>query len=281
MKKTSNSKLKKIQKELERFVVELGKKQIKWQTKAYDLKIHHKDSQGIATSADIESEKLILKKLKLLNKKYNFDAAILSEEMAYRERVKDYEYYKKFEYCWVVDPIDGTNNFANGIDYFSISIGLIKKGKSVMGLVYRPALREMFSAIKGEGCFYSSVHQKRQRIFQKPQVKDFSQLMVVNGYGMKRTLSTKVDQQFFTKLLRQSRAIRRMGSAALDFCFVASGKLDAYWERGLCPWDIAAGLIICQEANIKVTDVLGNKVDPFSKSFLLANKSMHKKLIKI
>lgn len=273
--------LKLLQKELESFVIGLGKKQIKWQQKIAQLSIIDKKSSGIATYADVESERLIIKFLMKLNKKLKIEIPILSEEQAYRDKLKDYDYYKSFDYCWIVDPLDGTNNFANGIDYFSISIGLVKKGRPVLGVIYRPVINETFSAVKGQGCYYSSLHQKRTKIFQKSKAKDFSQLIIGNGFGMKKTLSEDIDREFFMRMLRRSRAVRRMGSAALDLAFVATGKLDAYWERGLCPWDVVAGLIICEEANVKVSDIHGKKVDPFGKSFLAANKALHKKLIKI
>lgn len=273
--------LKFIQNSLSEFVERLGQKQIKWQQKVHELKIMSKQASGIATYADVESERLILRELLRINKQVDCEIEILSEEMAYRDKIKDYEYFKNFDYCWVVDPLDGTNNFVNGIDFFAISIGLVKKGKPIFGMVYRPPLKEMFTSIKGQGTYYSSINQKKIKLTNPSKAKDFSQLVVGNGFGMKKTLSENVDQQFFMKMLKKCRAVRRLGSAALDFCFVASGKLDAYWERGLCPWDVVAGIVICEEANIRVTDLYGNKVDAFGKSFLLANKSLHKKLIKI
>lgn len=270
----SNSRLKSFIKDLTPEVKKIGEMQVKMQSKIHRLKVHNKETFGIATEIDLKSEELIFKILK----KISPDIPILSEERAFIEKVDDWSPFKKMDYCWVVDPLDGTNNYVNGIDYFSISIGLVKKGRPILGMVYRPFTQELFSAVHGCGAYYESYRQKKIKIKREDNKKEISSAIVATGFGMKKSLSDKNDQKFFLSTLKSVRAVRRLGSAALDLCFLASGKLDVYWENGLAPWDMAAGVAICEEANIQIKAGDGKKFDCFTPSIIASQKTIFRKL---
>jgi myo-inositol-1(or 4)-monophosphatase len=170
---------------------------------------------------------------------------------------------------WIVDPLDGTTNFLHGIPHFSISIALERDGEIVAGVIYEPTRDEMFSAEKGLGAF---VNDRRLRVSARRQLGE-----AVVGTGMPfgpRAARTGYIKTLET-IMRATSGIRRMGSAALDLAYVAAGRYDGFWEFGLAPWDIAAGILLVREAGGYVTDLAGGHDMMTTGDVLAANDHLH------
>lgn len=202
----------------------------------HDLSIEDKGSAyDIVTEADKASERLIIDRI---HTRFP-DHAILSEESG--------DDHRQASYQWVIDPLDGTVNYSAGIATYCVSIGLKVNGETRMGYVYAPTLDEEFLAIKGKGAFGP---------YGKLQVKSTSELQrAVVSTGFPYDKATNPDNNFATvgRILPRVRGLRRLGSAAMDLCYVAAGWLDAYWELNLKEWDACAGELIAIEAGATVT----------------------------
>ena len=256
------------------------------QKKISTLAITNKKAQGIASSADIESEKLIVDGIK---KKYP-DHFILAEETAYAEymgQMDRYKFLKEKEWVWIIDPLDGTNNFLNGLDYYGICISLVNYGEPVTGLVLRPTNGECFYAIKKRGTklvnFSKDFRRKSKAISLKKSSnkKSLCDSLLVTGFATEK--GPVFDQEFdlFKHMLGKSRGIRRMGSAALDLCYVARGVFDCFWEKGLAAWDVSAAGLICLEAGVAVTDYEGQKFHPFQPTIVASRAPLHKEILSL
>lgn len=243
------------------------------------LKIVEKAKNDLVTNADKASEKLITD---LIRKNYT-DHAILAEEASYGSKVQAKK-YSKSKYIWIIDPLDGTTNFAHGLPIYSISIGLFKSqfsesssnfeylnGEIVLGVVYAPAMNELFYAVKGKGAYLNG------RKIKVSNVKNLENSLLVTGFPY---VNKKMNLPYFAAMLDKSQAVRRLGSAALDLCYTACGRFNGYWEFGLKPWDIAAGALIVEEAGGKVSDTNGNLLDLFGKDILATNGKIHNAIIK-
>ncbi|MFC2135044.1 inositol monophosphatase family protein [Bacteroidota bacterium] len=179
------------------------------------------------------------------------------------------------EYTWVIDPLDGTTNFAHGLPIFSVSIGIQKKGQTIIGVIYDVMNNVMYSAEKGNGAYRDN---------QKINVGKNSSLeesLLVTGfpYNIKENPDDVIKK--FNDFLLEARAVRRLGSAAIDFCYVASGVFDGFWEVHLSPWDVCAGALIVEEAGGKVTDFAGESVSIHSKQYLASNGRIHDEMMKV
>lgn len=258
-----------------------GKLLIKKQKKISSLKITHKDAQGVASNADTESERLIIKGIK----KHYPDHLILAEEMAYKEfhgEKSRYDFLKNKEWVWIIDPLDGTNNFLSGMDYYAVCISLVHWGKPLTGVVYRPATGDCFIAVEGKGASYInylSTTAKKKIIKKNSKAKKLESALLVTGFTTEK--GEVFDQEFelFKMMVGKSRGIRRMGSAALDLCYVAFGIFDCFWERGLAPWDVAAAGLICLEAGVVVTDYDGRKFHPFQETIIAARAPLNREIL--
>lgn len=243
-----------------------------------NLKVHHKEAQGVASEADIGAEERILKAIKKRYPHHEF----LAEESAYalfKGAKEKYEYLKEKEWVWVIDPLDGTNNFLNGLDYYAICISLVNFGKPVLGVVYRPRTGETFTALEGKGAWVrlsnASKFKKLQCLKSK---KPLSECLLVTGFTTEKGEVFDREFDLFKNMMGKSRGIRRMGSAALDLCYVASGIFDAFWERGLAPWDVSAAGIICLQAGIQITTYEGESFHPFQSTIVAAKKEIKNQL---
>jgi myo-inositol-1(or 4)-monophosphatase len=220
---------------------------MKYEDKINTLAIDDKKGEGIATEADLALEKFISEELRKIE-----DIDVLGEESFFLSGKKDFEEFKE-KRLWVIDPIDGTNNFVNQIPFYSISVALVDKGIPQFGVVHNPRYGETFYAIKGEGAFYTrDINTQASKINSPENVKKISECIVSLG-----ALARKRDdlgRENFMKVLKKTRAIRKFGSAALDMCYVSLNRIDIYSENNLKPWDTAAALLVCEEAGIKVTD---------------------------
>ncbi|MFK7823075.1 MAG: inositol monophosphatase [Oligoflexales bacterium] len=214
--------------------IEVGAYQVEY-FRSNDLEISTKSTDSdLVTKVDKNSEKMILEKI---NAKYS-KSKIIAEESG--------ESGVDSDYTWVIDPLDGTNNYASGLPIFAISIGLYKLGKPVIGVVYAPYLKEMYYASKGNGAYLNG---KKLEISTKESLKH---CMVGTGFPYDKAYAKLNNLDYFNNLLPKVRGIRRYGACAYDLCLVASACLDAYWEMSLQEWDIAAGALIVEEAGGKV-----------------------------
>ncbi|MBZ0204489.1 MAG: inositol monophosphatase [Ignavibacteria bacterium] len=184
--------------------------------------------------------------------------------------------HKKSEYVWIVDPIDGTVNYAHSLPIFCVSIALEIKGVVVMGMVYSAKTGEKFFAEKGKGAY---LNDKRIKVSDIEMLKD-SMLVTGFPYDAKENSNRCIDH--FVNFIKQGLPIRRFGSAALDACYVACGRFEGFWEVNLNPWDIAAGYLIILEAGGKITDFNGNKYSIYDKPILATNgKGIHRDMIEV
>ncbi|MCX7612321.1 MAG: inositol monophosphatase [Ignavibacterium sp.] len=221
------------------------------------------DVKNLVTLADKESEKTIIDFIK---KKYP-SHGILAEESGQQGNDSDY--------LWVIDPLDGTSNFAHGLPIFSVSIGLQYKNEIVAGVVYDIMRDKIYYAEKGSGAYKEDV---RISVSKKSKIEES---FLVTGFPYNINENPENAFEKFIAMTKASRAVRRLGSAAIDFCYVAEGVFDGFWEVHLNPWDICAGKILVEEAGGKVTDFFGNKIDIFNKTILASNGIIHQKMISI
>ncbi|MBS4538725.1 inositol monophosphatase [Clostridium sp. D2Q-11] len=228
--------------EVKRWALEAGKIQRDNYEKE-DLKISTKSSDvDLVTEIDELSEKLILSAIK-----ENYpDHGILSEESEYHETNSDY--------LWIIDPLDGTSNYAQGLPIFAVSIALEFRGEVVLGVVYEPILNEMFSTIKGKGAY---LNNKKIKIGSKNKLR---QSLLATGFPYDRDTNPDNNLNYFNKIIPKVRGIRRMGAAAYDLANVACGRVDGYWELNLKPWDVAAGALMIKESGGEVAEI-SNKRD--------------------
>ncbi len=195
------------------------------------LVIESKSTQiDLVTEADKKSEAYILNKIKT----HYPEHSILSEETGATDKKSDYE--------WVVDPLDGTTNFAQGIPVFAVSIALKYKGESVVGVVYNPVMDDMFTAVKGEGAYLNG---SKLTVANKDNLKS---CVLASGFPYSRAESFDNNALHFGHMVPKVRGLRRLGAAAYDLANVAAGVIDGYWEMGLGAWDIAAGILLVTEA---------------------------------
>ncbi len=256
---------------------EAGQKLLRYQKRIESLKVTHKDTLGVASEADVAIENFIIKNLR---RQYpHMD--VLAEENYYASfgnKRSAYKHYQEIPWCWVVDPLDGTNNFLSGIDYYGVCLALTHFGKPVLGVVHRPVSGETFYACEGQGAFKISPDKKPKRLEAKP--RKLSNAMMATGFATEKGKAFDREFSIFKNMMSKTRGIRRMGSAALDLCYVADGTFDGFWERGLAPWDVAAPGIICREAGVEVTDYNGKEFHPFQETIVAARKPLYFDLVK-
>lgn len=217
----------------------------------------------LVTEVDKASEKIITDFIK---QKYP-DHGILAEESG--------ESLNTSEYRWVIDPIDGTTNFAHGLPIFSVSIGVQKNGETIYGVIYDVMQDIVYSAEKGKGAFANGkkIHVTDNDILRRS--------VLVTGFPYNIASNPDNALEIFVSLTKSARGIRRLGSAAIDLCYVACGVFDGFWEVSLHPWDMCAGMLIVEEAGGKTTDFQGNKIDIFSKRILSSNGKVHNSILNI
>lgn len=237
--------------------------------RSYDepLKILDKGNQGLATEADMLSEAYVMEQIR----KHYPDHKILSEEDAFTRELK-MEGVKSDEYLWMIDPLDGTNNFFNKVPFFAVSLALNKGSETLVGLVYNPVNCELFYAIKGKGAYLVRLigdHEVKVKLKSDKKRKAFKEAL------LSANLTSKRVEKDLLKSFPEVRAMRRFGSAALEISYVAAGMLDAYWEYKLQPWDMAAAGLICEEAGVKISNIKGGKYDPFGPSVLVSHPTLY------
>lgn len=228
-----------------------------------ELRVSYKGELDLVTQADTESEAEVVR---ILRGRFP-EASILAEESGRREGDDD----RRF----VVDPLDGTTNFAHGYPMFAVSIGFEEKGRIVCGVVYDPIRKELFTAERGRGAFLNG------RRLTVSRTTSLDKALLVTGFPY--DLRDDVDEtlRFFREFMRVSRAIRRDGSAALDLCYLAAGRFDGFWEEKLGPWDTAAGALVVEEAGGRVTDFEGRPFHYSGKSVTASNGLLHPAMLQV
>lgn len=176
---------------------------------------------------------------------------------------------------WIIDPLDGTVNFAHGIPICCVSIGVEKDGEMILGAVYNPFLNEFFFAEKGQG---ATLNDKRIQVSNKDDIR---KACMVTGFPYTWEEYTQSPIATFEYFVKQGQPVRRLGSAAIDLCWVAAGRFDGYYEHSLNAWDAAAGFLIVEEAGGKVTDFKGNRYSPYQRSLIATNGLIHEPLVNI
>lgn len=226
-------------------------------------KVDFKGRVDLVTEYDLKSEKFITSEIAHVFPHHS----ILAEEGGETQRGRSH--------IWIIDPLDGTTNFAHDYPAFCVSIGLEVEGKMVLGAVYDPVHDELFHAVKGKGAFCN-----KRRIHVSSQDK-LNRSLLATGFPYDIAESSVDNLDNFARMYKVAQGIRRGGSAALDLCYLACGRFDGFWELKLHPWDSAAGLVIVQEAGGKVTDFHGKKYSIYLQEILASNAKIHRQMQKI
>jgi len=225
--------------------------------------ITKKGEIDLVTEADIRSEKAILK---VIGEAFPGDG-FLTEESG--------EIGNNSERLWLIDPLDGTTNYAHSFPFFAVSIALQVKGEIVLGQVFNPIMNEHFEAVKGRGSFLNGSPIKASRT---TTLKDS---LLATGFPYTIHKDNKGVIDIFTRMITSAQGIRRPGAAAIDLCYVAAGKFDGFWEQGLNPWDTAAGSLVVQEAGGMLGDYRGEAYSPFHKTIVAANPHIFREMLQI
>ena len=226
------------------------------------LSVTAKQRNDFVSEADVQAEQEIIQTLR---KTYP-NHGILAEESGEQHGHDDYQ--------WVIDPLDGTTNFLHGIPHFAISIGFRHKNRLEAGLVYDPIRQEMFTASRGAG---AQMNDRRMRVSNIPQMEN---ALLGTGFPFRHPQHQPAYLNFFGSLFGKCVEVRRAGAASLDLAYVASGRLDGYWEFGLKEWDIAAGALLVQEAGGLVSDFIGGNDFMKSGNIVAGNPKVFKALLR-
>ncbi|MSO72327.1 MAG: inositol monophosphatase [Rhodospirillaceae bacterium] len=225
------------------------------------LQVSQKGPSDFVSAADLKAEKVLRLELAKARPRFGF---LMEEggEVAGQDK----------HHRWIIDPIDGTTNFLHGIPHFAISIGLEMDGEIIAGLVFNPITDEMFYAEKGKGAF---LNDKRLRVSARNMLTN---CVIATGIPFHGRPGHKPYLKQLERVMDAVAGVRRMGTASLDLAYVAAGRCDGFWETGLKPWDIAAGVILVREAGGFITEIDGGKNFMASGDVLAANPKVHKQL---
>ena len=229
------------------------------------LQVSNKGDIDLVTEADLASEKLIIERIKSHYPRH----AILAEESGAIQTVTG-----QSDWRWIVDPLDGTTNYAHGYPCFCVSIALERAGSIELGVIYDPVRDEVFAAERGQG---ATLNDRSVRV---SAVDDLNAAMLCTGfpYNVRERPDFARD---FANFTMKAQAVRRDGSAALDLAYLACGRFDGFWEDGLNAWDIAAGVILIEEAGGRLTDFNGASLDIYTPKVLASNGLIHDKMMQV
>ena len=256
-----------------KLAVEAGELLNSYSQKLYKkpLRLIQKGAAGLASEADLKSEDLVMKRIK---QKYS-GHTIVSEEDSFARKLKVKGPGSKDELIWLVDPLDGTNNFLNGLPFYCVSLALCKGNEVQVGVVHNPIIGETFYATKGGGAFLVRKFKGRKltkRLRVSTVSRPLKDCLISTNLGSKRHNAELI------RKFPEVRAFRRLGSAALELSYVAGRIRDAYWEYHLEPWDVAGCGLICLEAEAHVSDLTGQEFNPFSPGILAARSPLYEDL---
>jgi myo-inositol-1(or 4)-monophosphatase len=226
--------------------------------------ISFKGEIDLVTNADKESEKFVVNKIL---QRFPEHQVLCEEGSKVNEHCKTHK--------WIVDPLDGTTNFSHDYPLFGISIGLEYKGEIIVGVVYDPLHKELFYAAKGQGTFLNG---KPVRV---SKITSLNKSLVATGFGYDIRYNPGKSIDYFAEMLLKTQAMRRDGSAALDLCFLACGRFDAFYELRLQPWDVAAGSLIVLEAGGRITNYHGETCSIYDREILASNSYIHDEILEV
>jgi myo-inositol-1(or 4)-monophosphatase len=227
------------------------------------IDVAHKGAINIVTDVDIASERLIREAIATQYPRHQ----VLAEEGGLAD--------SRSEYRWVIDPLDGTTNFAHGYPVFCVSIGLEYQGETVLGVVYDPMRDELFTAERGGGAALN------QRPIRVSTTDSMMQSMLSTGFPYDIRTSTLTNLDHWANFAMNAQALRRDGAAAIDLCYIACGRFDGFWELNLSPWDMAAGALIVNEAGGRVTDFSGGDFSIYKPEIIASNGLIHDRMVEI
>jgi myo-inositol-1(or 4)-monophosphatase len=225
--------------------------------------IRHKGAIDLVTEMDHQAEELISEMLRAAFPTYG----LLAEEGGAR--------FVSEQAQWVVDPLDGTTNYAHGYPFFAVSIALEKEGRLMVGVVYNPVLDELFAAERGQGATLNG------QLIYVSSTHSLGQSLLASGFPYDAWTNEVNNSREWNRFLKRVSSLRSDGSAGLDLCYVAAGRLDGFWELDLSPWDIAAGALIIQEAGGAVTQVNGDPFDLYAGNLLASNGHLHAEMLAV
>lgn len=228
------------------------------------LDVSKKGAIDLVTNVDVEIERMFRT---VIAERFP-DHDVLGEEMGAR-RASD----APSPYCWFFDPIDGTTNFAHGVPIFCSSLALEIEGRLGVAAVYDATRDELFTAERGRGAWLNG---RRLRVSETSTLAD---ALLVTGFPYTVQTDPKRVLALFGAFIQQSRAVRRLGSAALDVCYVAAGRMDGFWEEGLGAWDIAAAALLVEEAGGRITNLSGDAFEPRKGELVASNGRVHDEML--
>ena len=230
------------------------------------LEVTHKGDIDLVTESDIAAERLIVERIRSYYPRH----AILAEESGASEQAGA----AASEYKWIVDPLDGTTNYAHGYPCYCVSIALERAGELVIGVIHDPTRDETFAAERGAG---ATLNGRRIRV---SEIDDLNQAMVCTGYPYDVRGRDNFVRNFKNFILH-AQGVRRDGSAALDLAYVACGRFDGFWEEGLRPWDVAAGAVIIEEAGGRVSRYDDAPYDIYTPPIMASNGLVHEAMMRV
>ncbi len=239
-------------------IIEAGSMSLEYRDRLADLKVSRKTPKDLVTEADVAVEKYIVKKIKQAYPQHS----ILGEESGK---------HSGNEYRWIIDPIDGTTSFVHHQPFYAVSIALEKDGELILAAVNAPVLGELFQAQKGKGATLNS-----KEIYVS-ETQTLSESVLATGFACLRSDLPQNNLPYFNRIAPLLTGIRRFGSAAIDMCYVAAGRTDGFWELNLNIYDVAAGILILNEAGGKVTDFSDQPIENCSE-IVATNNHIHKEL---
>lgn len=229
------------------------------------LQVSNKGDIDLVTEADLASEKLIIERIRSYYPRH----AILAEESGDSHVIEGASDWK-----WIIDPLDGTTNYAHGYPCFCVSIALERAGAIELGVIYDPTRDELFAAERGQG---ATLNDRRIRV---SEVDELNNAMLCTGfpYNVRERPNFARD---FANFTMAAQAVRRDGSAAIDLAYLACGRFDGFWEDGLKAWDVAAGVLLIEEAGGRVSDFNGRALDIYTPKVLATNGLVHDAMMKV
>jgi myo-inositol-1(or 4)-monophosphatase len=227
------------------------------------LNVALKGEIDLVTDVDLASEHLIREAIATHYPRHQ----VLGEEEGLAETSSDYR--------WVIDPLDGTSNYAHGFPVFCVSIALEHRGETILGVVYDPMRDELFTAERGGG---ASLNRKP---IQVSSTRELSRSMLATGFPYDIRTSKLTNLDHWSDFAMHAQALRRCGSAALDFCYVACGRFDGFWELSLNPWDMAAGALIVREAGGRISNFAGGDFSNYKAEVVASNGEIHDQMLAV
>lgn len=231
------------------------------------IEISNKSEIDLVTESDLASERLIIDRIKTYYPRH----AILAEESGASEPADS---GKRSDWRWIIDPLDGTTNYAHGYPTFCVSIGLECQGRLELGVVYDPIRDEMFSAERGQG---AALNGRRIRVSPTPALRS---ALLCTGFPYDVRERSEFARHF-ANFIMAAQGVRRDGAAALDLAYVAAGRFDGFWEEGLKPWDVAAGVLMIEEAGGRVSNYADGSFNIFTPPILASNGLIHEEMMQV